>query len=244
MGKRSTRDEMNEREIEVADYRVFIYTLADPRNGAIRYVGKTGNLEWRLRQHLDARHTKTHRGCWVQELLRNGVLPIIEVIEETTESNWSEAERFWIEYLRFLGFDLTNGDSGGLGGRRMTTSTRLKISSALKGRKLSEEQKRQISKIHSGKFVSEETRKRMGDSHRGIPLSEEHRKKLSAARVGMKFSRTRKARISAGNKGKKRSEAQKAKLSAMFKGRPIDPVVHARSVATRMARKLAGFYDK
>lgn len=57
-------------------------------------------------------------------------MPIMEILETFKEddiSAWEDAERFWIETLRFYGCNLTNLDSGGGSGRRASLSTKLKI---------------------------------------------------------------------------------------------------------------------
>jgi len=101
--------------------RVFIYTLADPVTREVRYVGKAINLENRLRRHIYTAASsieQNHKTNWLKSLRAKGLKPIIEALEEIiepTEAQWQEAERFWIEYLRVLGFKLTNLVAGGYG---------------------------------------------------------------------------------------------------------------------------------
>jgi hypothetical protein len=101
---------------------VSIYTLSDPADGAIRYVGKTKQkLNRRLRRHIadalerafDRWADTTHRACWLRSL---ATAPLMEVVEECEEVDANDAERFWIVQFRALGFDLTNHTDGGDGG--------------------------------------------------------------------------------------------------------------------------------
>lgn len=117
----------------------FIYTLSDPRTNQVRYVGKTFDLQMRFYQHLSCarRNFKARVYFWIRALLKSGVSPVMEVIEvfpEDDTPSWEQAERFWIETLRFYGCNLTNLDSGDGSGRRASMSTRLKIGAHSKKR--------------------------------------------------------------------------------------------------------------
>jgi len=92
---------------------VFIYTLSDPRDGQIRYVGKSVDIKQRMFDHLREKK-RTKKNHWIIGLQSEGLKPIMEVIEESNDSDWQEAERFWITILRFYGFRLLNIESGGL----------------------------------------------------------------------------------------------------------------------------------
>lgn len=95
---------------------IYIYSLKDPETNEIRYVGKTTNINTRLKAHITrSRHNKYHSARWVQSVIKRGLRPIIELVEECTEENWVEREKFWIAYYRER-FDLTNLLEGGEGG--------------------------------------------------------------------------------------------------------------------------------
>lgn len=95
---------------------VFIYTLTDPRTSQIRYVGKTVDIEGRMRQHNSRMSSPiTHRDYWGNSLLDSGQKPVFTVIDVANENNWEDIERFWISYHRNNGFPLTNLSSGGEG---------------------------------------------------------------------------------------------------------------------------------
>lgn len=108
---------------------VYIYTLTDPRDGVVRYVGKTNDPKSRIRQHVYERN-KNVKCDWFHSVLKSGVRPILEPIEElvnVSDLEWREAERFWISYLKFLGCPLVNTDPGGKGtGSRSPNSCKLK----------------------------------------------------------------------------------------------------------------------
>lgn len=120
------------------DNTVFIYTLSDPKTGLVRYVGKTTNLKQRLFDHTcnykDPTKRVNHRFCWINSLKKEGLMPVMEVLEETTIELWQEAETFWISSLKFLGLDLVNSNSGGVGGNGPSLEARRKISESSKAR--------------------------------------------------------------------------------------------------------------
>lgn len=99
-----------------------VYSLADPRDGRIRYIGCTGRktLQDRLGNHLrDARNSKsagyeTKRNQWIREVVEAGHRPLIQLIHEseTQEEGW-ELERYYIAQLRD---QLVNEYAGGPGG--------------------------------------------------------------------------------------------------------------------------------
>lgn len=210
---------------------VYIYTLSDPITEEIRYVGKCLNVKKRLNEHIH-NFDKTHRSRWIQSVIKTGNKPIISVIEEIRESNdldWQESERFWINYLRFLGCDLCNLDSGGNGGKKASDVTRAKISAALKGRKMPDGFGAKISAartgIKTGPF-SEKARLNMRMAHLGKPQSPEHTAASVAGRIGKKrgpHSEVTKAKIRASAVGRKFSIEHRHKISlarsAYFKNR-------------------------
>jgi hypothetical protein len=50
-----------------------IYLLWDPRNGDVRYVGKTSVPAMRLGRHRAGTTAKGHCHAWEQELIREGL---------------------------------------------------------------------------------------------------------------------------------------------------------------------------
>ncbi|MFP5230008.1 MAG: GIY-YIG nuclease family protein [Acidobacteriota bacterium] len=95
-----------------------IYTLKDPVNLAIRYVGyTTKSVQHRLKSHLHEakRHQRDRRTKWLFSLLRNNLEPIYEIIQTGHGNGWREAEIFWIAHHRAAGCDLVNGTNGGDG---------------------------------------------------------------------------------------------------------------------------------
>lgn len=110
--------------------KTYIYSLSDPLTGNIRYVGKTDNLSSREKTHL--RVEKTHKSYWVQSLLAIGLMPKMEILDEVSNDEWKFWEQHWIQLIKSWGFNLVNGDNGGLGHQRITYEMRQKISNTLK----------------------------------------------------------------------------------------------------------------
>lgn len=96
-----------------------IYTLSsseDPDN--IRYIGKTNDLDDRLRRHTGKYYLEneiTHKNNWIKSEMKKGNEILIKSIEKVNENNWQEREIFWIEEMTNRGFKLTNSTIGGEG---------------------------------------------------------------------------------------------------------------------------------
>lgn len=97
-----------------------VYILCDPRDGSIRYVGKTEtSVELRLRRHLDKANDPSaqwHTVQWIRSLLSAGIRPEIVPVREVDTEYLDETEIFVIDEYRRLGCDLTNTAKGGTGG--------------------------------------------------------------------------------------------------------------------------------
>jgi hypothetical protein len=94
--------------------KVYIYGLYSNVDDTIRYVGKTNNLEIRLKMHYSQRNFSfTHKNNWIKKVIKNGNLIKIKLIEEVLVNDWQEREKYWINYYKN---SLTNTSSGGLGG--------------------------------------------------------------------------------------------------------------------------------
>jgi hypothetical protein len=92
----------------------FIYALVDPRNNAVRYVGKSNEPKARFFIHMHYECSNGHKQNWLNQLKRLGLLPVMEIIEECGE-DWADRERYWISYHRRTGAKLTNLTDGGEG---------------------------------------------------------------------------------------------------------------------------------
>lgn len=95
-----------------------IYTLCDPRDGVVRYVGVTHQKpRVRLSGHINLarKGARYHTAAWIRSLLRDNVRPEMCVIESGTGDNWGDAETKWIAHYRSQGHSLTNLTNGGEG---------------------------------------------------------------------------------------------------------------------------------
>jgi len=172
-----------------------IYALLDPRDAAVRYIGKTIQTPAaRLRRHLQRRF-HTRKGCWISQLKEQGLKPIWQTLEVIPAGEgWEARECWWIAHGRNEGWPLTNIGDGGEGRSPHTKSaaTRQKQSDAVKaawrrgaydGRD-TEEFRHKISEAHKGKTLSKEHRRKIGDAFRGKVLTKEHKQKIGKANGG------------------------------------------------------------
>lgn len=180
---------------------VFIYGLYDPRNGLLRYIGKTNNLKVRHSAHSTEKG-ENHKHNWVKALSRLGLRPelrVLETIENSNDEDWQERERLWIASSLANGDALTNLHSGGRGGFTMRDETKEKIRAKAIGRKLSHDA---IEKMKATKRerMTPEVRRRLGDAQRGKKQSAETIRKRSEAMKGRTVSEETRRKISESNK--------------------------------------------
>jgi hypothetical protein len=189
---------------------VFIYTLTDPRNNEVRYVGKTFDPKQRYYDHTCEPTTRkmNKRRSWIkslQNLELKPTLEIIETLENATEQEWSWAEQFWIETLRFYGCRLTNMESGGKGGKRLSEETKQKISESRKNFQHSAVTRAKISRASKANMTpearenlrikctgfrhSEETKRIISETNKGLKRSPEHAAKFLAGSLKWKLDR-------------------------------------------------------
>ena len=201
-----------------------IYALVDPRNGEVKYVGKTVfPVRERLGRHIrEARQgVVSHKCNWIRQLLNQGLKPLVLLLEETED--WQTREVFWIAHYQSIG-KLTNLAEGGKGssGYRLTAEQREKQVAAMRGKKRD---------VHFSQNQSERLK--------GRRLSEETKAKISATKRGKSQDSESNAKRSAALKGKAKSEETKAKISAALKGKKPSEQCIEQSVMTHTGRKAS-----
>lgn len=156
------------------------YALTDPRDGCIRYLGKTSREDptERPKEHLQPGELRkhTHKNHWINELLSLGLKPNLEFIGECdSNEEVNQAEIVLIAYLKSLGANLTNGTPGGDGrtkGSVTSEETKRKMSLARKGKKKPPRSPEHIAKLTAaniGKVISPETRQKISTFNKGRP---------------------------------------------------------------------------
>lgn len=220
---------------------MFIYSLINPKDGAVRYIGFTSRtLERRLSGHInDAINGKERYVCnWIRSLLRLNLRPVIQAIEVINgQDKWQDREKYWIAFYREKGCSLTNLTDGGDGchGYSPPESVREKLRIANKGQKRPEAFCKLSSllklgnKIWQGKKHSEATKEKMrlkalGNKNAiGTHPTEETRQKIRESKIGHKYNVGRKAsnetreKIRLSRLGKKPWLGKKHSLSTRIK---------------------------
>lgn len=208
--------------------KVFIYTLIDPRTDEIKYVGKTNNLKTRLSKHVN-RKLNTKVSCWIRSLLKEDLLPVMEVLDEVPDSEWQFWEQHWIWLCLSWGFNLKNGTYGGDGGDvHFTADTIRKLremnlgeKNPMYGKKHTQEAIAKIVAANLGKKRSAIGCENIRRGKLGHKVSKEARAKISESMKGKqnalghiyKPTDETKMKISKANTGKKCSVETKMKIS-------------------------------
>lgn len=186
---------------------VFIYELIDPRTNEPRYVGKTINIKNRLKSHLLYDKAKTYKNNWIKNLLKENLVPKLNIIARVNENEWEYWEKYYIKLYKEKGYKLTNATEGG----DNPPSNR--------GRKVSEEEKKRRSKIAVFFWKNHpEIKKQISKKMTGIKRTQKTKQKISKKLKGRKMSEEQKKLISLANKNKKRTQEQKQKISKKLKG--------------------------
>lgn len=155
----------------------YIYGLFDPRDGELRYIGKSINPKQRLTNHLNDKSI-TWRTNWLKELKRLNLKPLLYIFESFKDNNlWQEKEIYYIAIAKNRGIKLTNCTSGGDGLLNPPKEVLDKIRNTWKGRK-----------------HTEETKKLIGSKHKGKKHTEEHKRKISKIMKGRKITWIKKVR--------------------------------------------------
>jgi hypothetical protein len=182
----------------------YIYSLIDPRDHRVRYVGKADDVKRRLAVHIHEalhRQKRNHRLNWIRSVLESGHHPQLAIIE-SGEGPWQWVERHWIAFYRMAGHELTNGTDGGEGtvGRIASEETKARLSAGVRA-----------------------SRKIPGAMARlnAAAQSPEARAKRSASQKRAWQDPERKARWIAALKGHHHSAETRARLSAITRARTL-----------------------
>lgn len=86
----------------------YIYTLIDPRNEQVIYVGRSTNPKHRLLEHVgECTKTSSKKDLYLRGLLLLGIIPELFIVDEfyTEKAFW---EVFYIQLFKSWGYDLIN----------------------------------------------------------------------------------------------------------------------------------------
>jgi hypothetical protein len=165
------------------DFYIYSYTV--PGEDYPFYIGKGRRKRWHSHLLPHILKTKSHFYHKVKSLLKVGIQPQIEKIEENlTEDAAFEKEIYWIKFWGRIDLGTgclcnhTNGGEG-LSGWIVSNETRQKMSAAKQGFKWNNEHRQKISA-----------------ANRGVPKSKEHRQKISVALQGSQRSQLTRQKIS------------------------------------------------
>lgn len=170
--------------------KLLIYGLFDPRDGQLRYVGKTeGALNTRLNHHVHRalkQKTNTYKANWIRSVIAAGHRPeIVELEAAESAEALVEAEVWNIAHWRSLGCRLTNLTGGGEGasGYRHTEETKARLSEMLKGKP-----GRRAGKKHTAEARAQVSRTKTGlNEEQEVAIAARYASGLDARTVAAEF---------------------------------------------------------
>lgn len=160
---------------------VYIYALADPIDGIVRYIGKSIRPNERLTNHCNEKPT-CHRTKWIQKMIREGRRPIISIFGKLDpKEDWQDVEKGWIAFAKKYDWNIVNGTDGGDGVCGLNPESRERVRMAWVGRKHSDETKRKLSLVRRGRKHGQAFRDKMKIRMKDRYFSPSHRNSLSQA---------------------------------------------------------------
>lgn len=235
---------------------VYIYGLFDPRDGRLRYIGKTvTSLKKRLEQHLSPKQAGdgTRRGNWISLLLKQNLRPDMRLLTQTTEADWERDEKDWIARARADGCALVNATDGGrslcwaANGRIRVWTDEQRAAVSARFKRWNAEHPDEAARVRrpKGWDPTPEARERMRQAQltrERMPEETARRKRGKQAWLDahpewrIKSDETR-AKIAAANKGKVYSADTRARISATLTGRTQDPAIVEKRAQAMRGRK-------
>lgn len=226
----------------------YVYCLFRPWNLEPCYIGKGkgGRVQSHYRNGVN--HPNRHLAN-IFSKSKNNEIPFVVLHDNLDESTAFIYERAFIAAIGRSDLkkgplcNLTDGGEGASGfsdavlekirdfakKRKLSDSSKTKVSLANKGKIVSEETRKKISASHkarldlgcspnsTGNRHSEETKILIGAAHKGKLVSQETRKRQSLARRGVQMSEMTKSRMSSSKKGRTYSNEQRSAISAGLK---------------------------
>ena len=170
----------------------YIYTLNCPETNTVRYVGKSFSLTKRIYKHLNVKSSeRTKRANWIKSLAKRGKLPIIEIIDDCDEFNWSKKEKDYIKLYKACGANLLNmtigGESGALNFNH-EDDTRKRISEKMKALKKEDAHNKNVSNSIKNKWRTDTEYRDLQTKNNMKKISNmtaEHRKKAGEMKSKM-----------------------------------------------------------
>jgi hypothetical protein len=117
----------------------FIYALIDPRDGQVKYIGKSNNPLQRLVNHYHDKNPNKKLN-WILHLRDLGLKPELLILDEVPFEKWKWWESFYYQLMRTWSYELKNDEDPehGGGGSYLTKEMREKLSQAFKGKTFEE----------------------------------------------------------------------------------------------------------
>jgi hypothetical protein len=161
----------------------YIYLIEFPKHPNLIYIGKsTRSGDVRIKEHFYSNTTKSKTDKLCRWYKRNNIETINTVLEEADIKNIDFLEVFWIRYMKYLGFNLTNHHDNETISVAWTDERKKKHSENKKQFRFTEKSKAKMSASKKGMNVT--WGDKISKTKKGIPnpFSETHLENIRKAR--------------------------------------------------------------
>jgi hypothetical protein len=183
-----------------------IYSLLDPINNEVKYIGKTDCIDRRYKQHLRSK-SKSKVRSWIINICNKSMFPKLEIIDIVKKNEWAFWEQHYISLYKSWGFNLINSTIGGdnIVGYKHTEQTKDLIRAKMKGRSVSDDFRKLMSIIKKGRKLSPETIEKIKKSKKGSVSGDKH------PMWGKHHKEESRKKISNSNKGKSKNQSEQGR---------------------------------
>lgn len=175
----------------MTNQKVYIYTLSNPIDNTVVYVGKSINPRVRYNTYIKQAKGNKRKNLiinWVKSLLKNGLKPKMEIIDEIV-GEWEWLEQYWVAQFKAWGFNLKNMTIGGDSNPMDNPEIRKKISIHMKNINRGEIWRVNISNAKKGvKIHTLESKKRLSKLNSGVNNPMYNKKHTNDALKKMKLT--------------------------------------------------------
>ncbi len=162
----------------------YIYLIEFPNHPNTCYIGKTTRnpVNIRINEHFWDKKSRSRTDKLCRWYKKNNIKTINTILEETNVKDIDYLEIFWIRYMKYLGFKLTNHHDNETTSVSWTSERKKKHSDYRKNFKFTQESKNKMSMSKKGRIITWGNKISENKKGKLNPFSETHLQNIRDAR--------------------------------------------------------------